>query len=476
MVVVSSNSLSQLDNEETCRELRSKLHTEIVALKETLVLVDKDTTKSVNFIDKNTRNVLDVLQRIIDKTLNNRQQVYHPTTTDSQFPNPIHDVLSVGSLNRIEIPLDVIKMMITAGFDMNSMDNSEDYGATCLLRAIEHRQYHVVRLLVSHQAKCQKCTSVGQQFNSVEKTPIVLLASQQNVPLDLFDMLATPHNLTEALCTAAREGNVETALYLIKLGASVDKTDKLSKQAIDYFVECYVFHYHKCKKFNAELCMHLLPKRAQGLNFFKNICEILRLQCPQNHPALLEILYSFIQRLDFPQPMSVCFCLTFHQPRIFLQLYINHERTASYKIYRAQRTPLGLYLSNLILIEMQPDVISVPDDIVPLVSEAPLVSRVPHDHEELIKYAHAIDDLWRTYRKECKVKSLLRLCILKTRMSMHSLDDYSFRSLPVPPYIRRLLAYRDVSERIYEELCKRTDKSDCLNCNSCSEFVDPFTS
>ena len=98
MAVVSSNSLSQLDDEETYRELRSLLHTEIVALKETLVLVDKDATKSVNYIDRNTRNVLDVLQRIIDKMLYNRQQVYHPTTTDSPFPNPIHDYLSVGSL------------------------------------------------------------------------------------------------------------------------------------------------------------------------------------------------------------------------------------------------------------------------------------------------------------------------------------------------------------------------------------------
>ena len=456
MGAVSSKSLSQMHNEETYRKLRSKLHKEIVALKKTLVLVDEDTTKSVDLIDKNTRNVLDVLQRIIDKKLDNRQQLCHQSTTNSQFPNPIHDILSVGSLKRIEIPLDVIKTMITCGFDINSMDKSKVSRATCLLRAIEHHQYNVVRLFLSHQAKCQECTPVGQHFKSQEKTPIVLLASQQYVPLDLFDMLATPHNLTEALCTAVGllKGNVETALYLLKLGASVDTADEWSKLPIDYFVGIEAFSI----EFNAELFTCLLPKRAQGLNFLENICGILRFQCYENHSVLLELLNSLIQRLDFFQPMSVCFKLDWDFPRVFLKLCINDKIIVSYIIYRARRSPLGLYLSNLTLIEMLPDVISAPNDIVSLVSNG------LHDHEELIKYAHAIDDLWRTYRQRCKVKSLLRLCILKTRKSMHSLDDYGFQSLPVPPYIRMLLAYRDVSERIYEELCKRTDKCDCHNC------------
>ena len=136
----------------------------------------------------------------------------------------------------------------------------------------------------------------------------------------------------------------------------------------------------------------------------------------------------------------------------------NDEIVVCYTKFRGQSSPLRLFLSNLTLIEMQPDVISAPNDIVPL------LSKISHDHEELIKYAHAIDDLWRTYQQMCKVKSLLRLCTLKTRKSMHSLDDCSFHTLPAPPYIRKLLAYRDVSERIYEEFCKRTDNS---NSNSC---------
>ena len=458
MAAVSSNSFSQLDNEETYRELRSQLHAEIVTLKVTLVLVDKDTTKSADLIDKNTRNVLDVLQTIIDKKLDNRQQVCHSSTTSNEYPNPIHDLLSVGSLNRIEIPLDVIKTMITCGFDINSMDKSKVSRATCLFRAIEHHQYNVVRFLMSHQAKCQECTPVGQHVMSEEKPPIALLASQNNVPLDLFDMLVTPHDLARGLLAAIRAVNQETALYLIKLGACVDTADKYSKLPIDYFVVKENLSIARSKEFNAELFTCLLPKRAQGLNFLENICGILSFQCYQNHSVLLEMLNSLIQRLDFFQPMSVCFKLDWDFPRIFLHVYVNDKRIVSYIIYHARRSPLGLYLSNLTLIEMQPDVISAPNDIVSL------VSKISGCHEDLMKYAHAIDDLWRTYRQKCKVKSLLRLCILKTRKSMYSLDDCSFHTLPVPPYIRKLLAYHDVSERIYEELCKRADKCDCHNC------------
>ena len=105
------------------------------------------------------------------------------------------------------------------------------------------------------------------------------------------------------------------------------------------------------------------------------------------------------------------------------------------------------YMCSLILTELQFDLLSKSDDIVLGLPDQSAAS-------ELIARAHAIDDLWRTYRQKCKVKSLLRLCLLQTRKSMSSLDDNSFLSLPVPPYIRRLLTYTDVAERIYEDLCK----------------------
>ena len=455
---LSSYSLSPLDNEETYGELRSRLHTEIAALKETLVLVDKDTTKVVDLINKNTRNVLDVLQRIIDKKQDNRL-VCHTNTTDIQFPNPIHDLLSVGPLNRIEIPLDVIKLMITAGFDMNSMDNNKFSSATCLFRAIVYRQYNVVRFLVNQKAKCQESNRIeihcGCAVNS--DNPIVLLASHENVPLDLIDLLATPHDLTDNLCTAVRAMNANIALYLIKLGASVNKTDKRSRLPIHYFVGKYLWSTAGSTEFNTKLFMRLLPSRVQSVKILEYICEILTAACCHNHSAVVEVLYSLIQRLVLMQPMSVCFKVQFNLPRIYIDVCINDEKIRFY-IFSNLGSPLGLDLFNLLLTELHLNVISAPNNLVPLVSGS--------GNEALIKYARAVDGLWRNYRHRCRVRSLHRLSILKTRSTMQSLDDYSFLTLGVPPHIRRLLAYRDVSERIFEEFCKRTHKSNRHNCES----------
>ena len=49
-----------VDSEEMHDELRSRLHKEIAALKKALALVDRDKTKSVDIITKQTRNVMDV--------------------------------------------------------------------------------------------------------------------------------------------------------------------------------------------------------------------------------------------------------------------------------------------------------------------------------------------------------------------------------------------------------------------------------
>ena len=107
---------------------------------------------------------------------------------------------------------------------------------------------------------------------------------------------------------------------------------------------------------------------------------------------------------------------------------------------------LVLYLCTFVLFEVHADVVVTPSDIVPRL--------YLNATEQMAASVHALDDLWRAYHQKCNVKSLLRVCILHIRNSMNSLDDKSFLSLPVPPYIRKLLTYRDVAERIYEEWCK----------------------
>ena len=71
-----------------------------------------------------------------------------------------------------------------------------------LFRAIEYRQFNLVKFVGSQNAKCQESTQVGLFKFDETPPPILLLASQQSVPSDLFDMLATPHDLTWALFAA----------------------------------------------------------------------------------------------------------------------------------------------------------------------------------------------------------------------------------------------------------------------------------
>ena len=220
MASASDDSSAQLDNDEMYLELRSRLHAEIAALKETLIEVDKDSSKSVDIINKHTRSVIDVIQTIIDKKLDTGKQL-------SQFPNPIDDLISVGARIRAEIPLDVIEMMITAGFSVDECDVTKSYSerATCLYLAIEYQQYNVVRLLINHKASCEYF-GCADMFDLETVPPnfaipaIVLLASHPNAPLDLFDLLATPDNLLNALFTALSSRVLPTALHLVKLGAN----------------------------------------------------------------------------------------------------------------------------------------------------------------------------------------------------------------------------------------------------------------
>ena len=111
---------------------------------------------------------------------------------------------------------------------------------------------------------------------------------------------------------------------------------------------------------------------------------------------------------------------------------------------------LVLYLLSLMLTALQVDVVSSAHDVAPILSQ--------NETEEYITYAHVINDLWKNDHQRCKVKSLLRLCILQIRNSMSSMDDNSFLSLSVPPYIHKLLTYRDVAERMYEEWCEAITK------------------
>ena len=172
--------------------------------------------------------------------------------------HPIHSLLSGGQLTVTKIPLDVIKLMITAGYSVNKYDDHqrEFVDATCLYRAIEHHQYDVVRLLFNHNASCRTKSRIFEKEKEV--SPIHLIASHKNLPLDLLDLLATgatPHDLCKALCTAVKMRCPETALHLVKLGAQVDIADEYDNLPIYHFVVIYF----NTNTFNADLFLCLIP-------------------------------------------------------------------------------------------------------------------------------------------------------------------------------------------------------------------------
>ena len=95
-----------------------------------------------------TENIADTLQQDTDHVL---------CTLPTGYKNPIHDLLAVGPLTRTEIPLDVVNMLITAGFDVDCTD--PNYGHPCLKIAIEMHHYNAIRLLMPciHWGQLRRC-------------------------------------------------------------------------------------------------------------------------------------------------------------------------------------------------------------------------------------------------------------------------------------------------------------------------------
>ena len=167
-------------------------------------------------------------------------------------------------------------MLISAGFGVNNYDF---LFKTCLDIAVENHHYSAVRFLLKHEARsCFDFNDTGvhdpylEYHHATLKPVIISLVSQANVPLDLFDVLATPQSLNDSsqcrylpLHEAACHGRTDNACHLIKLGASVDQLDGFSRLPIDYFLE------KRTKQFNNELFRIVLPKCAHGVNILMSI-------------------------------------------------------------------------------------------------------------------------------------------------------------------------------------------------------------
>ena len=417
-------------------DLRDRLHRDILDLKMTLETMEEDSTQLVYSIaDKCKRiysilctafkikRILAILQEISDKRIN----IQHC------FFFPIHDLLSVGPLTRTEIPLDVLSKLIYVGFDENCLN---DRNKICLDIAIRNQHYNATRLLLKYGAVIMNDHNISHDLNVIN-----LLASQPNVPLDLFDILATPQNAN--LCSPCRSlplhkavtcGHTATALHLIKLGARVDKTDGWTKLPVEYYLE-------KCiNQFNTDVFRTLLPARCHGKHVLRCVFTILNDELNKKNTDLFAMFCQLLQRLHFSDSLKVeCDLLRDrYGDRIYVGYMSINNITLGYGM-----SLLDAYLCSLILFELQFYFTATPDVV---------TDTLPSRATEMeVHYAQACDDIWKNCSQQGHVASLLRLCILCIRNSMSRLDDESFLSLPVPPYIRSLLTYRDISEKIFQE-------------------------
>ena len=447
------------------KELEETLNRKITQLKRSLRDIDKDDTKSHDIIEEHTEQIKKVLQRISNETMDIQQFSSYP----------IHELLDLEPLTRAEIPLEVIEMLMSAGFDVDAYDGGLK---TCLYIAIDNHHYNIVRLLIGRGAKCDEADGpdidesihfLGFPFDRYtlevlrsgdHRLPVTLLASQENAPLDLFDLLATQQSLNVCdrgydsprinlpLHVAVMNGHTKIAKHLIKLGASVNELDDSKYLPLWFFMDRY---YCTFLQFDNALFMSLLPPKPRGIDILRIIWKLLDPKTGKPDETKQKMLHQLIQRLHFVEPLQVM--ITFEPPPSGIgkvDLVVNGETISECTL--ALRPS---YLSCLMLVKLNFNVILIDCNIVPgSPTEKRLLSRVRYEEitEETQKtYIRLIQELHETNSQKYNVKSLERLCILQIRDAMNTLDDDSFLSLPVPPLLHRLLTYRDVVTIIIDQ-------------------------
>ena len=232
----------QSEAEESRRsEMWTPLIDEIKSLVDALHDLDNDETKSLDIISEHSKRIKDAMPS---------------EPLDIWYPKPIHRLLSIHPLKRIEIPLKILELLVSSGFNVNEHyeDSTNDEENTCLLLAVENHHYNAVRWLVQHNADRDTCKmrakrkalpkvpSSSDSDSDLECffdndyddiTPIAMLAAQKDAPLDIFNTLKTSENMNGnperksvlPLHVAIEHGHVSSALHLIELGASVNQKD-----------------------------------------------------------------------------------------------------------------------------------------------------------------------------------------------------------------------------------------------------------
>ena len=243
--------------------------TEIENLKKTLLELDADDTRSKESIEEHAkRSIEEHAKRIKDAMPDDRQ--------DMDWPAPLYRLLDVKPLQNIKIPLSVLELLVSLGFSVNECGKISESALypvylPCLHNAIINEHYDAARWLAERSANCD--------FNFSTESAIARLARNMNAPLDLFDILKTPRNLNGnnvflPLHEAIQNGNTESALHLINIGAEVSQADAHECLPIDYYVD-----YTEQTQFHEELFLQTysteqpvcFAQHDHQINFRKNV-------------------------------------------------------------------------------------------------------------------------------------------------------------------------------------------------------------
>ena len=489
------------------RQIRSKIWKplihEIGCLVEILEDVDNDETKSMDIIAEHTERIANAIPS---------------NPIDIWYPKPIHRLLSVNPLERIEIPLDVLKLLVSSGFDINedygkyiyhdtesdasradydydndndndSDDSGDDTGEyrlekmTCLHLAIMNQHWNAVRWLVQHGVDCDKeCHEYFKGgYNYI--SPILMLARHQDAPLDLFGLLITPNNLNGGnradppLHAALPKGHIDIVNHLIKLGASVNQTDRMRNSPLyiatcightdlallliehgasvnqrggfhdDLPIEGYIDKYRESAQ--NKLFLQLIP--GNNMDILKAISRLLKMEIECSYEekehrmeVLSSMLHKLIQKLECFESLSMTIGIRdeydefvgWDTDMYFMELN-GHLIAMNFWSLNA------IYLCSVLLV-----LLGCTCDV--SFRDFDIKQSYFADNAEHVYHATAILELWDTYNKNKCVKRLQALCIQKTRQSMRRLADESFESLPVPSSMRKLLMLHDVADVLFK--------------------------
>ena len=434
------------DNQENSNALEA----EITSLRETLCALDKNETPQVSISD-HARRISSLLSM---------------GPCEGYFP--IHHLLCVKPLTNTEIPLDILEMLVSH-FDVNE----KDYGGnTCLIIAIENEHYNAVRYLARHAADCNRM--VARRFGEDEYcvTPLSLLVSKSNAPLDITDLLKADETLNvdpyaqgswnspvhidpqfvwnSPLSVAISCGNFQSALHLIELGANANESDR------EHYLEYYAREKPACQ-FDSELFEKLVPSgSADILHSIARTIKLLNLYCwkheESDYETKFKLICPLVQRLKEadPLPITIANPIDGNWHRIYMKINDSEDiqpalAAHSSSLFSTQHYFKCMYLMSLLLSHLDWNIALQQETIAAhLHSSATQQDKI---------HARAIDEIWNKYNQP-KVRSLSTLCVQLIRKHLNSLSDSSFKSLPVPDLIQNPLMYRDVADVVCEAWCR----------------------